>query len=286
MSKIIRKGNPFKHTDVESAILKGLPESYPLHRDEKKFMASDPSCPRKMVKYFYTTRRGVFTPASKAYMAIGVSIHEMVTDALYKSSRLIFKEFKLPPREKPDIRGIIDAIFLGADDKIMGLEIKSCGNLPGRPRDEHELQALIYSALSGLDFSILYVSRKVAGYDGKLMLKSFDVECTDDMMKHALTKMCVAYFADAKEVLPHVPPTFSRDNECRFCPFQDECWDDEKEDLPTADIMLMEAIYEKAEERAEKILLERESARSGILKHIQRHASPDVQKKMSTISWS
>lgn len=286
MSSPIRKGNVLRPSAIETWVMKGMVETNSLRRDQVKFNASGSYCPRQAVKHFHTTRKGTITPASRAYMTLGISIHDMVTDALYKTNRLIFKEFKLPLREKPDIRGVVDAIYFGADDKINGMEVKSCGNLPRRPREEAEQQALIYSALTGLDFTILYLSRKVAGWDQKLMVKSFDVECSEEAMHNALTKVCIGYFAEAKGVLPEIPPTFKKDTHCRFCPFADECWDGEEEDKPTADTALMGQIWDKAEQRAGEILLEREDARSGILKHIQRHAPATVQKKLAKMVWS
>jgi hypothetical protein len=287
MSETIRKGNPFKPTAIEGFVMKGMSQATVLRRSEVKFNAGDAAeCPRRAVKYLHTTRKGHISPASRAYMTIGIAIHEMVSDALYKTNRLIFKEFRLPPREKPDIRGIVDNILFGADDKIVANDVKSCGALPRRPRDGHELQVLTYSALTGLDFDILYVSRRVAGWDQKLMIKSFQVDCNDGAMHNTLSRICSAYFANAKGVLPDIPVGFEKDKDCRFCPFQDECWEGEAEDLPNASSKMMLQIWDKAEERAAEILLERDSARTGILKHIERHAPPNVQKKLSEISWS
>lgn len=283
----IRKGNVLRPSAAESWVLKGMSSKRDLHRAEVKFFASDAAeCPRRAVKFLHTHRKEAITPASTAYMKLGIIIHELVSDALHKTNRLIFKEFRLPKRVKPDIRGIVDAIFFGPDDKILGMEIKSCGNLPGRPRDGHELQALTYSALTGLDFVILYVSRKVAGWDGKLMIKSFDIECDEITMMHTLTQVCLAYFANAKKVLPEIPPTFKQDANCRFCPFQTECWEGEEEDLPTVGAGMLDELYSRAEERAEAILGEREAARTGILKHCQRHASPLMQRKLRSAGWS
>jgi len=283
----IRKGNPFKPSAVESLILRGMVEVVSLSREERKFNASAVAwCPRRSVKYLFTSKKETVTPASKAYMTIGVAIHEMVTDALHKANRLIFKEYKLPPRTDPDIRGIVDAIFFGPDGRIMGMEIKSCGNLPGSPRPEARAQATLYSALTGLDFVIVYVSRKVAGWEGKLMIKSFDLEATESDMFAALSKACLAHYASIEHVLPEIPPGFTRSSHCTFCPFVEECWEGEEEDIPTATMEQMEELYEKADRRASELILERDNSRSGILKHISRYASPEVRRKLESISWS
>jgi len=282
----IRKGVPFRPSAIESHILKGMADSRSLYRKDIKFYASDSAdCPRKAVKFFHTKRRESITPASTAYMTLGIIMHEMITDALYKSNRLIFKEYRMPPRERPDIRGMVDAVFFAAEDKIKGMEIKSCGNLPGKPREAHELQALTYSALTGLEFEILYVSRKVAGYDGKLMLKSFEIECDEEAMTRTIARICLAYYANKKEVLPEISPT-RKEGDCRFCGFRDECWEGEEEDLSTASTGQMLKLLDKADERAEEIMTERESRRRGIIKHIQRNATPDVQRKLESIGWS
>jgi hypothetical protein len=218
-------------------------------------------------------------------MTIGSAVHEMISDALFESNRLLFKEYKLPPMEEPDLRGMVDNIFFGPDDKILGLEVKTCGSLPPRPREEHELQTLLYSALTGFDFIILYISRKVAGWDGKLILRSFEVEADDAVLHNAMTRACLAHYAWEENLLPEIPPTFTRDKDCRFCPFADECWEGVEEDLPTATSKQMNSLYIKAELRAREIIDQRDDKRIGILKHIQRYAPPEVQKKLRTIAW-
>lgn len=284
---IIRKGNPFKASAVEDYILRGMSSKRSMHRTPAKFYASDAShCPRRAVKFLVTDRSDVITPASTAYMGIGITIHEIVTNALHESHRLIFKEFRLPPSEHPDIRGIVDAIYFGIDDKIMGMEIKSCGNLPGKPREEAINQALTYSALTGLDMVILYFSRKVAGWDGKLIMKSFDVETSDDDMLAILSRICLAYYAHMDNVLPPIPPGFAMEKDCRFCVFKDECWEGEKEDLPEAKSKHLNRLYDSAEVRAEELLGNRENARNGILRHIQRNATSAIRKKLKDLDWS
>jgi len=286
MTSPIKKGNPFKPNRLESIVLKGLGDVVELRREAGRFHCGDVgSCQRRAVKYLVTERRDAISPSSMAYMTIGSAVHEMVTDALFKSNRLLFKEYKIPPMEEPDLRGMVDAIIFGPDDKIGGLEIKTCGNLPPRPREEHEIQTLLYSALTGFDFHILYLSRKVAGYDGKLMLRSFEVEADDGVLHNAMTRACLAHYAYMDGLLPEIPPTFTRDKDCRFCPFADECWDAVEEDLPTATSKQMNSLYTQAELRAREIIDQREDKRVGILKHIERYATPEVQKKLRTISW-
>jgi hypothetical protein len=284
---IIRKGVPFRASAVEDYILRGMTSTRSMSRKGVKFYASDAShCPRRAVKFLVTDRDDVITPSSTAYMKIGTSIHEVVTDALFKSGRLIFKEFRLPQSEAPDIRGIVDAIYFGIDDKIMGMEIKSCGNLPGRPKEDHLNQALTYSALTGLDMVIFYFSRKVAGWDQKLMIKSFDVEASEDDMLAILSRICLAYFAHMDDVLPPIPPGFSMDADCRFCGFKDECWEGEEEDLPEAKSKHLNKLYDAAEVRAEELLEGRDKARNGILRHIQRSGTAAVRKKLEESAWS
>ena len=286
MSKVIRKGNPFKPSALEDKVLKGMVSKQSLHREGSKFYASGAAfCPRQAVKYLVTKKSDKITPSSRAYMTIGIAIHEMITDALFKTNNLLFKEFRLPPHEEPDIRGLVDAIYFGPDDQIRGLEAKSCGNLPGRPRDEHELQALVYAAMTGLDMTILYLSRKVAGYDGVLMMKSFDIECDEGSLHRAISRICIGHYSHEAELLPEMSPTFKRDSDCRFCPFQSECWDGDEEDLPTASHEVMMGIIDEAEGRAWEILEERDLRKTGILKHIQRHTSPEIARKMESLSW-
>jgi hypothetical protein len=131
----------------------------------------------------------------------------------------------------------------------------------------------------------LYISRKVAGWDGKLILRSFEVEADDAVLHNAMTRACLAHYAWEENLLPEIPPTFTRDKDCRFCPFADECWEGVEEDLPTATSKQMNSLYIKAELRAREIIDQRDDKRIGILKHIQRYAPPEVQKKLRTIAW-
>jgi hypothetical protein len=282
----IRKGNPFKPSALEDKILKGMVSKHSAHREGNKFYASGAAfCPRQAVKFLVTKKSDKITPASRAYMDIGIAIHEMITDALFKTNNLLFKEFRLPPHENPDIRGLVDAVYFGPDDQIRGGEFKSCGNLPGRPREGHELQALVYGAMTGLEMTILYLSRKVAGYDGVLMMKSFDIECDEGSLHRALSRVCVGHYAHEARLLPEMSPAFKRDDDCRFCVFQSECWDGDEEDLPTASLEVMNGIVAEAEDRAWEILEERHVRKTGILKHIQRNTSPEIARKMESISW-
>lgn len=287
MSKtIIRRGSPFAPSDTESFILKGMRGSYPLKRNEVKFYAGDAGhCPRRAVKLLITDREGEVTPSSTMYMRVGTAIHEVITDALHNSGVLIFKELRLPPSEDPDIRGLIDALILSGPG-VVGLEIKSCGNLPAKPKDDHLAQATLYSAISGFAMQIVYVSRKVAGYDGKLMLKSFDLDLTSEDLIIALSKVCLANYCYQEKLLPPIPLTFTREQSCVFCPFVDECWEGREEGFPTAKGEKLEALIDKADARAIQLYEERDHRRNGILKHIQRYTQPETRRKLDEIDWS
>ncbi len=283
--EVIRRGSPFSPSSVEDLILDGMKSTSKLHRDETKFYAGDVAyCPRRAVKFLVTERTASVSPASVAYMKVGITIHELVTDALHAGGHLVFKEFRLPPMAAPDLRGIVDAVFFAPGDKIMGMEIKSCGNLPSAPKEDHIAQATLYSAITGLEFCIVYVSRKVAGYDGKLMLKSFELECTESDMARALTRAALAHYAYDDKVMPHIPTGFKQ-SDCTFCPFETECWDEDPHLLPDIPDEKVDFYFEKAEERAYEILGDRESRRRGILKHITRYAPSSIQKRLEAMDW-
>lgn len=283
---VIRRGSPFTPSDTESLILRGMKSRYSLHRNEIKFYAGDAAyCPRRAVKFLVTDRMGEGTPSSAMYMKMGNAIHSVITDALHTAGVLVFKEFRLPPSENPDIRGLIDAIIFAAPAGVIGLEIKSCGSIPSKPKDDHLAQATTYSALSGLDIQIVYVSRKVAGYDGKLMIKSFDLDLTPSDMMRTLSKICLAHYAHAEGLLPPIPLGFQKERDCMFCSFTDECFDGAAEPLLTAWGEKLETLTDKADARALEILDDRLNRRNGILKHITRYATEDVAKRLEAIEW-
>jgi hypothetical protein len=132
---------------------------------------------------------------------------------------------------------------------------------------------------------VVYVSRKVAGYDGKLMIKSFEVETTTRTMTNALAKVCLAQYAHDESLLPPIPIGFTKDENCGFCPFANECWDGAGEEWETVGGEMLEGIYGKAEERATEILADRANRRNGILKHIQRNVSESIAERMAEIDW-
>lgn len=289
----IRKGNPFAPSKVEDLIIKGMRGNrFEEKRQFGKFLGSQAAhCPRRAVKHFFTERRGSISPSSTGYMAIGNTIHEMITDALYKQGSLIFKEYKLPSLTSensswPNLRGVIDAIFFTHDDRIAAAEIKSCGNnLPAKPKRNAVLQAETYASVTGFPFYIVYFSRNVAHYTGELKLKAFELESSNEDLKRTLTKVCLAHLCAQDRVLPQIPLGYDAEGECRYCPFKSECWGSDSDKLETLSDAEVDIYYDLAYQMAEEIFMTRDNRRNGILHRISRDAVTEPQRKLADVSW-
>lgn len=216
-SKVIRQGNPFSQTDPIVAFLNNHSKLEQTDRHGRLYSSEAGFCSRKA--YFNATLQfeSTFDISNHFYTKIGNAIHDVVKAAFKNSNALLAEEAKVPDVGL-NLGGYIDIVA-----EVSGItrvvEIKSCGKLPTVPKLDHYAQAHLYSALSGLPVTILYVSRNVASYDGKLQTAIFNYEQADPkpLFNAILASLAVSY-----NVTPEVP--FDADSQCRHCPHFDKCW--------------------------------------------------------------
>ena len=224
MPDVIRKGKPFEDESITSLINKGLTASSRLHR--KNLYASDAAyCPRKasIIVNLPDEYESPTSSSGKLYMAIGSAVHEQIQTGLRNAGALLAAEYRIDELGI-NLGGYIDAIFC-LNDVPRILEIKTCGNLPSRPKPEHVSQAITYSLITGIPKPILYyVSRSVAGWDGKLITRTFELEPSpDEYFLIALNLYRAQHYGRAQR-LAEIPAHIKNSSTCGFCPFKNMCW--------------------------------------------------------------
>lgn len=167
------------------------------------------------------------SPASQAYMAIGVGLENMLAAALQRRGRLIRQSAELPEMPGLKVRGKIDLVAFDHEDKLSLIEVKTCGKLPTEPRPTHLAQIQTYCAISGVDRAWLtYLSRDVRHQFGTgLSLRSFAVPTDRESLTRRLATAALSRLASDTGALPPVPAAFRKHTECHYCEFRDAyCW--------------------------------------------------------------
>lgn len=283
-----------RYASTEEMAINYMSKSYPLHREGGRIFPSEANCDRRVALYGLVDQiepmNHVVSPEGLLYMDYGSSAHKTLTNAFYLAGKLLFKEYHLPKLEL-NLGGYVDAIILDFDDRIRGVEIKTCGAktfklMPSEIKDEHRKQAAIYSVILGLDFKVLYVSRDVKDYAAdKLLIKSIPLVLSDEEKEETIVRLVVAHLAMNDNKLPPIP--FSSAKECGFCPFTNLCWSEwgkNKTFAMEADEKSMKKYRKGAEQIARKIIDDTPKRRNGILNHISRHGTPDAKRLLGG-SW-
>lgn len=162
-----------------------------------------------------------------AYMAIGVGLEDMLATALRSKGRLLAHGLRIQELPGLKISGIIDLVILDHQNEVSLIEVKTCGQLPVEPKPEHKAQIQIYCAVSGITKAwITYISRSVRkGYTDKLEMRSFVVDCSEEVLLDRLKIASVSKRASLVKKVPPVPSHFRKHQECHYCQFMDFCWD-------------------------------------------------------------
>ena len=189
-------------------------------------------CPRKNLFNQEYPVPFQYYPSTKGYMAYGVAIENMLAKALDKHGRLIKQDIRLVELQSelmPHLRisGKMDIIALDHEDQPALLEIKTCGPLPSKPKNNHRVQLETYAAVSGFNRCYLtYVSRKVStgGARGKLDCITFPIEITPNVIFTRFYMAALSQHSMDCRRCPPVDPTFRKSHECIFCDFVDYCW--------------------------------------------------------------
>lgn len=234
----------YYQTDLEELVVKGLASQRNSKRSRSSFYASDGGmCYKKNV--YLSNRNGeyTFSPASQLYTQIGITFHEEITEALRKQKVLLANDYKLP-----DI-GIglgseVDG-FIYYKDRVYGLEIKSCGALPSSIKPTHKAQATIYEFITGLPFIVFYISRNIADYKGRVIMKTMFLEVDEAYKKATVENVIIAHLFNQKGKIPNRPIAYERDKmPCKDCEFSYDCYNGKQ----TATFKEMKEAFESSDD--------------------------------------
>lgn len=204
-------------------IVRGLTTQVKHEREGRLYASEAGFCERQGALKATRLDTEVEQAATKTYYAMGITIEELVLDGLYNSKALLFKQYQLPDVGL-NMGGFIDGIVHLAG-RIRVLEVKSCGELPSKPKGEHAAQAIIYSALTGFPATVLYFSRKVAKFGGELLMAEFNLPEDDATKRAAMYRAAYAHLATLEGVLPPKPSHLGSSGACGYCPFKNVCWE-------------------------------------------------------------
>lgn len=285
---IIRVGKTLaSRHPLEESIIRGLTTHDPVFRDRSRLHAGDVAwCPRRAVLYHYVSPAD-YTDGDapgKFYMSIGNAIHGVVTTAMFAQQLLLFKEYKIPEMGL-GLGGKIDAIVL-LDDKIRIVEIKSCGSqLPKKVKPEHRAQASVYSVVTGIPALVLYVSRSVADWSGRVQMVVLDCNLSDEDLKHSLMSVILASLYSKAKVLPRIPAHITSEDQCKYCPFAEGCWADSPLPLDAPDPAARVALVKQGSTGLARLWADREARTHGVLKFIQDNGTTWAKAKLAKLDW-
>jgi len=276
MAVKIGYGNIDNTTSLTSAIKSGLAHEKFIDR-KGRFWASDCGlCSRRAVLSANSSGYSIVSPSMEVYFELGKKIETIILESLEKTGNLLFADYRIPDIDM-NLGGRVDGIILD-NGKIKALEIKSCGALPTRPKPAHKAQALIYSAITGLPGSLLYLSRHVAGFDKKLMMQEFKLD--DEQEKYdAMFSLAYAAFSNDLNVLPG--KGIHKISHCGFCKYIPNCWHDASFDSSLEHIPddLAPQIMEEADSWTEEFMRPEEVAkrRSNVLLDIMAYGEESAK---------
>ncbi len=283
----ITRGNPFGHaTTLVGTIRHGMSSTKENDRNGRIYASQASFCVRQAVlKSTNNEDLEIVTPTNAAYYALGITIEDLVINALTRQGALLYPQYKLPDIGL-NLGGYIDAIVM-IGGKIRVLEVKSCGVMVTEPKPEHAAQAMVYSAVTGLPASLLYFSRHVAGFDGQLQIKEFPLIVTNDDARRTLFRVAYVHHAIEMGIIPDMPDYFTVEQDCGYCPFKENCWHNYPLPRPVVSpkqhLKITNAAKAIVDDLMDPSLVEKR--RNGILRHIQQHGS-DAAKKLLRGDWS
>ena len=156
----------------------------------------------------------------RGYMAIGVAFEDLLVSALKKEGRFLAGQFRSVPLDDLEISSKFDAVVLDAEDRVMLLEIKTCGKLPEAPRPTHLAQIQTYAAVSGFrNASLVYMSRELMPRR-PIAVRTFQVDTSDEALQHRLEIAELSRLAIEAGAAPPQPAYFRKSEECRYCEFR------------------------------------------------------------------
>lgn len=266
MANPIRIGNPLKQQPLISHIVQGLTKTYPTRRREHLFAGDAAMCHRKAVFSLLVGEDDMTRVEASGviYMRLGSAFHDIIADAFRGAGLLLASEVRLEP-DFLNLAGYVDDV-IELDGKPLIIEVKTCGALPSTPKPWHYEQAMTYSLVTGIrDPIVLYVSRNVASYDGRLLMAPLQITADDDKYEMIARRLVQADEYAKLGKIGEIPIHIRDEGDCGFCPFKAICWDSEPSFVELATAEERRAVNVIASEKAKKLVEEMPERRSEFL---------------------
>lgn len=228
-----KKGRKSKRIETgkwESILEKELASRTPGRMD-RIFASSAGLCERQVAGQYFLPKgyERVRQASTEFYFRIGSVFEDIVAKAFGRADIFVDRETRVEAYHKDlPVSGRIDFTIRDPDDgSLVLVELKSCGKLPERPKPQHEAQLMTYLTLTGMPKGIIwYISRSVAGWGGKLIQKTFELEPTKEQKWSTIFRTAFGAIAASHHILPEIPDHMKR-YKCGFCPLIPYCWEDD-----------------------------------------------------------
>lgn len=224
----------------------------------------------------------VTTAPLKIYQGIGNGVEDVITEGFDTHGDLLSTQIKLPNPPKTykiDVGGYIDMLAFDRLGRVAAYEIKTCGTLPDKPKENHLAQAMAYACLGGLDIVyIVYVSRSVQNFpDPTPLLRVFELKVQDLLLEY-MTTIVLSCHSLHNEKAPLRPMHFHKSNECSYCPFIQACWKEDGFEFQNAGEYSIS--FSAAEKIAMELIEQRKSFFSATLSNAIGSASDTNKPKV------
>ena len=213
-----------KDESLLGLVVSGLTWYSEGERTGRLYASSDSLCEKKAVLDSNTGGTQLESATKTFYIEGGNMTEDLVRRGLENKKRLLWSEYKIPDIGI-NVGGRIDGI-IALDDRLWVLEIKQINNLPSSPKPIHAAQATTYSAFVGLPAVILYIDRKVAGFEQRLLGKSFVLDTSYENRFKYLFNLALADLCNENKVIPRKPDHMKKSwCQTAYCNWQQKCWD-------------------------------------------------------------
>lgn len=281
-----RVGSSPREGTAASHLIKAMHIKYESNPRPHLYGAAAGFCPRQN---FLLAKEpggeGHHNAQSLLYMNIGNGIEDALIEGLKYNDLLFGDNVYLPPMN-PKVSGKIDLVYLDEHNRIAIGEVKSCGQLPTKPKDGHFEQLVTYACVSGIDVArLIYISRNVANPDRSVAMVVFEIDLTDELLLQTMSTIVLSQVSIDNNIIPDVPITMTK-SKCSGCPFNQRfCWGEDAMILPyhSGDSEQRNKIQHITSDRAKELIAERPLRRLAHLNSLLSQVNVKGSPKLSGI---
>ena len=278
--------------NLVDVIKSGLSTVKTIDQKGRMYASSSAYCARQTALNMTYTGKELVSASTQFYFGLGVAAENIVVDGFRARKKLLYdsdEQYKLPDLGL-NLGGKIDCI-IEHNQKILGIEVKTCGKLPEKPQQEHVAQATLYSAVLQIPFSIVYVSRNVNDYYGNLQIKEFMIDCSNFNHEQALKTVVFGKFMAEAGYMPDIPAHITNDSDCGFCRFKSICWGSEQshlDNLSKMDTSEFSEIAQLTNDKVKDILStsNRTYRYNGLITNLVYSGTPEARKLVESVEFN